>query len=481
MRNWQRSAAHRIALANFVTFAVGLALLGAVVFAAMHVAFVRQLDAMVSDEAQTLVDEYNSGGAGELKEAIAVRESSRSPTRMLYAVFTPDGRRIAGSLATRRPTRLGLHDIVFIDPKEGRDSARGIALDLGPRERLLVAADREWVERIDRTVISVFLLAFLAACVVAFGGAMLFGAYLRQRLNGISGAAKVIIAGDIRERMPTSGRGDEFDQLAETLNRMLDRIEGLLENLRQVSSDVAHDLRTPLSRLRTQLERSRQSPADPAAVIDGAIAQLDEVLSLFAAILRIAEVEAGETRRYFTMVDVSALTTELAESYAPAVEDQGRNLLWSVEPCLEVLGDRELLAQAAINLIENAQRHTPSGTVIRLTLSGVGHHVCLQVVDNGPGVGPADLPRIVKRFARLESSRNTGGYGLGLNLVSAVARLHGGRLILKNGDPGLIAIIELPRAARGARVRPLDVGQSQIFPTSEPAKDPLLDREGDCK
>jgi signal transduction histidine kinase len=443
MRSWRRSTAYRIAFANFFTFAVGLALLGLVVFAAMHVAFVRQLDATVSDEAQTLVDEYRSGGRVELKEAIAVRESSRSPTRMLYAVFAPDGRHVAGSLQTGRPI-LGVHDITFVDPDGRPDSGRGIAIDLSPGERLLVAADGEWVERIDHTVISVFVAAFLTACLLAFAGALLFGKYLRQRLSSISSTAEVIIGGDIRERMPVSARGDEFDQLAATLNRMLDRIEGLLDNLRQVSSDVAHDLRTPLSRLRTQLERSRDRTADPSTVVEDAIGQLDQVLSLFAAILRIAEVEAGETRRYFTKVDLSALATDLAESYAPAILDDEQSLLWSIEPNLAVTGDRELLAQAAINLIENAQRHTPTGTVIRLTLVSARDSICLQVVDDGPGVATADLPRITKRFARLESSRNKAGYGLGLNLVAAVAKLHGGRLILRDNAPGLSATIELP-------------------------------------
>ena len=455
MRKWRRSAAYRIAFANFITFAVGLALLGLVVFGVMHVAFVGQLDATVSDEAQTLVDEYHTGGIGEVRDAIAVRESSTSPTRMLFAVFAPDGRRIAGSLQTDRPS-LGVHDIIFIDPQEGPDSGRGIAIDLSSRERLLVAADREWVERIDRTVISVFAVAFLVACLIAFGGAVWFGSYLRRRINSIGDTAKVIIGGDIRERMPVSGRGDEFDQLAGTLNRMLDRIEGLLDNLRQVSSDVAHDLRTPLSRLRTHLEGSKHLPSDPKQVVESAIAQLDHVLSLFAAILRISEVEAGETRRYFTIVDLSALTTELAESYAPAVQDHGRMLLSSIASGLTIMGDRELLAQAAINLIENAQRHTPLETVIRLTLTEVDHCACLQVVDDGPGVATADLPRIVKRFARLEASRNTAGYGLGLNLVSAVAKLHQGRLVLKNNAPGLSAVIELPIVRQEPRHTEID-------------------------
>jgi signal transduction histidine kinase len=446
MRSWRYSAAYQIAFVNFLAFAIGLALLGVVVFGAMHFAFTRQLDAAITDETQILVDEFRSD-PGELSEAIAAREASRSPRRMLYAVFAPDGRRISGSLQTSRP-ELGLHDIRFTDSEEGPDWARGMAVDLSPGVRLLVAADREWIEQVDDIVISVFVVAFVVACLIALGGALLFGSYLKRRLDAISNTAKMIIAGDIRERMPTSGNGDEFDQLASTLNRMLDRIEGLLDNLRQVSSDVAHDLRTPLSRLRTQLERSKHLDTDPSEIVEGAIDQLDQVLSLFAAILRIAEVEAGETRGYFTTLDVSLLTTELAESFAPAVQDDGRVLLSSIEPDLFVQGDRELLAQAAINLIENAQRHTPIGTIIRLTLVRARDSVCLQVVDDGPGVATADLPRIVKRFTRLEASRNTSGYGLGLNLVSAVAKLHGGRLVLKNNAPGLSATIELPVLAQ---------------------------------
>lgn len=448
MRSWRSSAAYRIAFANFGAYAIGLALLGVVVFFAMHIAFTSQLDATIADETQTLIGEYRSGGGErELGEAIAERERSSSPSRLLYAVFAPNGRRILGSLQTSRP-QLGLHDITFIDPREGPDAGRGLAVDLSPNERLLVAADREWVERIDATVLTVFGLAFLGACLLGFGGALVLGNYLRGRLRSISGAAEAIIGGDIRERMPVSARRDEFDQLASTLNRMLDRIEGLLENLRQVSSDIAHDLRTPLARLRNRLEQGvvdkPSAATDSRAVIEDAIDRVDEVLSLFAAILRIAEVESGETRRFFATVDMSTLTRELAESYAPAIQDKGRTLLWSIEPGLTVFGDAELLAQAGINLLENAQRHTPVGTVIRLTLVAAGDSVCLRVVDNGPGVSQVDLRRIVKRFARLERSRSTSGYGLGLNLVSAVAKLHGGRLQLESYE-GLAATIELPR------------------------------------
>jgi hypothetical protein len=446
MRKWQSSAAYRIAFINFGAYAAGLALLGIVVFAVMHVAFARQLDSMVVDESLTLQEEYATGGQRELAEAIAEREASSSSTRMLYAVFAPNGRRIYGSLRTKRP-RPGVHPISFYDPGEGPgDSARAATVDLPDGDRVVVAVDSEWLERIEGVVIVIFTLAFIGSLVVGFGGAVILGSYLQGRMNSISSSAEAIIAGDIRRRMPVSPRKDEFDQLAVTLNRMLDRIEGLLENLQQVSSDIAHDLRTPLARLRNHLERGTLASNDEALIPD-AIRQVDEVLSLFAAILRVAEVESGETKRFFAPVDVTAVLTEVAESFSLAFEDVGRTFLWSIEPDLVVDGDRDLLAQAMINLVENAQRHTPTGTIVRMTAVSAGDIVSLQVEDNGPGVPKADLARITKRFARLESSRNTAGYGLGLSLVSAVAKLHGGRLVLRSTNAGLSATIEIPQRA----------------------------------
>ena len=439
------SAAYRIAFATFGAVALGLAILGAIIFAVMHIAFTRQLDTMIADGTQSLVADYRQDGPAELADAIREREASPSSTRLLYAVYAPDGRRLYGNLQAVRPP-VGIGNIKFIDPGEGPDSGRVSAVDLSPRERLVVAADREWIERIDKTVVAVFGSAFLAACILGLAGALLFGAYLRRRLSSISQSAEAIIGGDVSKRMPISPRGDEFDQLASTLNRMLDRIESLLENLRQVSNDIAHDLRTPLSRLRTRLEEGVLGRANeaPEVIIEDALLRVDELIALFAAILRIAEVESGETRRFFAPVDMSAMVTELAESFAASIQDGGRLFLWSAEPGLTVDGDRKLLAQAAINLLENAQRHTPEGTMIRLTLAAAGDLVCLRVSDNGPGVPRSDFGRITKRFARLESSRTTSGYGLGLSLVSAVANLHRGRLVLSSGAPGFIATIELP-------------------------------------
>ena len=449
MHSWRSSAAYRIAFISFAANALGIAALGLVIFAAMHIAFTQQLDSMISDEAQTLVDEFHKGGIRELSTEISERETAASPTRMLYAVYAHDGRRILGTLQTKRPD-VGLRRIPFYDPREGNDEARSMTVDAAPDIRIVVAVDDDWVDRSDEIVLVVFGIAFLGTFLLGFGGAVILGGYLERRLRSISRSAEAIIGGDTRKRMPVSGRRDEFDQVAITLNRMLDRIEGLLENLRQVSSDIAHDLRTPLSRLRTRLEQGVLDHPDrdeAEAILQDAVLRIDDVLLQFSAILRIAEVESGETRRYFAAVDLSSLALELAESFAPSVEEDCRTLLWSIEPGICVEGDRELLAQAFINLLENAQRHTPIGTVIRMTLVGAGNLASLSVVDNGPGVPKAELSRITKRFARLESSRNTVGYGLGLSLVKAVARLHRGSLILNNANPGLSATMELPRMA----------------------------------
>jgi signal transduction histidine kinase len=444
MNKWRSSAAYRIAFINFAAYSAGLALLGVIVFAAMHIAFSRQLDATVTDEARSLQDEYTRGGDTELAKEIAEREAPSSSTTMLYAVFGPDGRRLYGSLLTSRP-KPGLHPIRFYDPTEGADEARAITIDLSPRERLVVAIDDDWLEEIEKLIVVIFSLAFAGSIVVGFGGALVLGSYLQRRIQSITSSAEAIVRGDIRRRMPVGPRGDEFDQLASTLNRMLDQIEGLLENLRQVSTDIAHDLRTPLARLRNSLERGMIGPGEPQELVADAIGQLDQVLSLFAAILRVAEVESGETKRFFGSVDLTAMLTDLAESYAPAFEDNGRTLLWSIEPDLEVEGDRELLAQATINLLENAQRHTPNDAIVRMSATSAGSMVFMQVADNGPGVPKGDLDRVTKRFARLETSRNTPGHGLGLSLVAAVAKLHGGRLELRQLAQGLSATVQIPR------------------------------------
>jgi len=248
--------------------------------------------------------------------------------------------------------------------------------------------------------------------------------------------------------VPARGTGDDLDRLAGTLNRMLDRIGALMDSLRQVSSDVAHDLRTPLSRLYQRLEDARMhalSVPEYEAAVEGAVHEAEGLLDTFSALLRIAQVEGASPRAGFRDVDLSAIAEAVADAYLLDAEDAGHRLTAAVAPGIVVRGDQELLTQAAANLVENALRHTLPGARISLRLSGdAAFGACLVVEDDGPGVDPRDLPRLTHRFYRGERSRTSPGNGLGLSLVAAVTELHGATLELENAAPGLRAVLRFP-------------------------------------
>lgn len=451
MRRWRQSAAFRIALVYSAGFALAVLALGAVTFVAMHFAFRHQIDATLRDQAQVLSREYHIHGEAAMREAIAQREAIDTPTRLLYAVFTANGARVAGALDTRRPP-AGFADIAVAGKGTGDRSARAYGLDLDGGLRLVVAADGSWIESIDVAIIAIFATTVIGVVVLGGAGALMFGAYLRRRLSAFALGADAIIAGDFAGRMPISPREDEFDDLAVRLNTMLERIERLLTSLRQVSSDVAHDLRTPLARVRQRLEAAQQAPMSEQAggQVSAAIDQVDRVLALFAAILTIAEVEAGGRGLTLAPLDLGALAEDICESYEPAVRDGGRRLNWQVGPGITVLGQESLLAQAVTNLIDNAQQHTPPGTLITVALAHDARRARLTVTDDGPGVPAEHYARIIRRFERLEGSRSTPGFGLGLNLVDAIARRHGGTLAFGDARPGLVVSVTLPSAPANA-------------------------------
>jgi signal transduction histidine kinase len=441
------SAAYRIAFTYSAAFGLAVMLLGAIVYVAADADFRRQQDIGLAVEARDLAAGYREKGLADLVEAIRVREQPSATNGYGYALFGRTGWRVAGALRTQRPA-AGLGTITFIDPREGPDVARALATDLPGGYRLVVAQDTEDVERFDRTMLSLFGMAFGLIVLLGVGAALLLGSYLRRRLGRLSAPARAIVGGDLDRRMPVGAGHDEFDQLALALNAMLDRIAQLLENLRQVSSDVAHDLRTPLARLRGQLEAALEGPCESAAYragLERALAQSDDLLGLFAAILRISEIEGGAVKRTFARVDMTDLVIDLCDSFAPAIADGGRTLACDVASGLALNGDRELIAQALVNLLDNAQHHTPPGT--RITVAAVGEtaSVRLTVADDGPGVAPPDRERITRRFVRLDSSRGAPGHGLGLNLVVAVAHVHGGAVAIDDNRPGLRVTMILPR------------------------------------
>lgn len=431
-----RSAAYRIALSCALAFALASVLTGAVVYLVAHRAIERQLDASITQASLALVGEYRDDGRDGLVEAIALREGSAA-NALGYAVFDAAGQRVLGSLDTAMPLP-GWHRIIFNDPTEGADPARALVTQLAPGLRLVVAADLEPVEAIDRTILVAFAAGLGAIVVIGALIAAILGRYLRLRLDRIAQASHGFAHGDLHLRAVVGPADDEFDRLAASLNAMLDRITALLRNLQQVSSDLAHDMRTPLTHLRADLERLRDDKGGGPDAIEAIIERTDEILSLFSTMLRISEVEHANLRRHFREMDLAALTRDIVETHEPLAEESGHVLRFrSTEEPLPIVGDRELLAQALINLIQNALRHTPGGTRIEVGTRQEAGQTVLFVRDDGPGIAPGDRVRVLERFVRLESARSSPGHGLGLSLVRAIAEAHEARLELRDAAPGL--------------------------------------------
>jgi signal transduction histidine kinase len=291
------------------------------------------------------------------------------------------------------------------------------------------------------------LLTIALGCIGAWAVRGLF----RSTLADVSATAAAVSAGDFSRRVRVTGQGDEFDLLAETINDMLDRIGRLMDGVRQVSNAIAHDLRTPITRARARLEDAvghAGSEADLRAAIERAQSDLDGIVAVFQALLRIAEIEAGARRSAFAATDVSSLLRDIAELYDAAAEAAGQVLETDIPDSLMVFGDRDMIQQAVANLLDNALKFSPSGGTVRLAAQPVSDGIAIMVSDQGPGIPDEDREHAAERFFRGEQARNTPGSGLGLSLVQAVATLHGGALALEDAGPGLRAVIYLAATDR---------------------------------
>lgn len=428
-----------------LAFTAATIAIGGIAYEVTHEALEEQLDHRIAVESRALLAEAREGGVAGVADAIRLREEARTASSLDYVLIDPAGRRIAATVLPLVPPKHGYQEHFRFRRGPYAGVGQALATPL-PGGLLVVVADRSELEEIDRTLERLFAGALGTMLALGIGAAALIGWLTRHRLSRIDATAKAIIAGDLAQRVPSDGSGSEFDRLALTLNRMLDRMAALMENLRQVSTDVAHDLRTPLTRLCNQLERAAagESEAERAAAVHAARHQADELLEIFAALLRIAEIEGFAGQRALAPVDLSTLLDEMADTYRPDFEGDGRRLMAGVPPGLQVRGDRRLLAQAISNLLENALRHTPVGTTA--TLSAVSSPGAIEVTleDDGPGVPPTDAARLFQRFARAEASRTTRGHGLGLALVRAIAAGHGGDAVLSRSENGFGVTLRLP-------------------------------------
>lgn len=463
-----RTASFRLAFQYVALFAGSAALLGAAVFWAARSSLERQMTGRIESETAYLIDEFQSGGLDHL--VAVVRARGRGASALDYLVQDSAGGHVAGEMPAGQIAGPGWATVYVAEASEddGRpERVRALASDLADGSLLAVGDDLRRVTDVEEAAAAALLWTTGLAAVLGVGGGALLSRAFLAKVDAISRTAEAIIGGDLARRVPVRGTNDDLDRLAGTLNRMLDRIAALMDSLRQVSADVAHDLRTPLARLWQRLDDARNGVGTPAgyeAAIDAAVREAEGLLETFSALLRIAQVEGASPCSGFRDVDLSALAETVADAYRADVEEAGRRLVAAVAPGAIVRGDQELLTQALANLVENAMRHTPRGTVIGVRLSvppGCGAR--LTVDDDGPGADPADLPRLADRFYRGERSRTTPGAGLGLSLVAAVAELHGARLTLQDAGPGLRASLAFAPAQLSATSNPRAVPGRDIM------------------
>jgi len=418
----------------------------------------RQFAEAIDDDVDALRDDYRSGGIVRLLGTLEDR--ARRPDGGLYYVVDPNGNPIAGNVA-ELPLQAVTEDddeahplpySRFEDGREERHVALARAFTLENGFHVLIGRDIGERERFR----SVFRKAFRWIVVAMVGLAGLTWWFVARRvlrrIDQVSAASRRIVGGDLSGRLPVSGSGDEFDRLAVGLNGMLAKIAELMKGLKEVSDNIAHDLKTPLTRLRNRLEAALADPADTEGhrrALEAAIEDSDGLIRTFDALLMIARVEAGSSLATSTPVDLAAIAHEVGELWEPVAEDAGAVLeVAAAEPVI-VSGVRELLAQALSNLVDNALKHGRAegrDARVALRVGRDGDRAVLTVADTGPGVPEADRARVLDRFTRLEASRNAPGSGLGLALVAAIVRHHGGDITLADAGPGLAVTIRLPLA-----------------------------------
>jgi signal transduction histidine kinase len=427
-----------------------------------------QITATVNTEISGLKDQYNQGGIRRLVIVVDLR--SRRPGSSLYLVTTATGEGLAGNVGSLEPgvlDRPGWLETNYrrLEAPEGNEHRALVeVVQLPGGFRLLVGRDLEERERLLGIIANAGQWSLALVIVLGLVGGFFVSRRVLSRIDAMTATAQTIMAGDLAGRLPVSGTGDELDRLADHLNAMLDRIEALMRGLKEVSDNIAHDLKTPLTRLRNHCEealRGNTGVADYRAALEATIAESDDLIRTFDALLMIARAESGHARDNMTEFDAAEIARDVGELYEPLADENGLALRVEAPSAAPIRGNRELVSQALANLIDNAIKYAKPNGIMNGEMNGVangapaeivvqanneGDRIMLSVADRGPGIPEADRGRVVERFVRLEQSRSAPGSGLGLSLASAVARLHGGELKLEDNHPGLRSIIALPRA-----------------------------------
>jgi signal transduction histidine kinase len=451
----------------FRTISVQLTALQSLIFAGCFIALLiityltttaalrAQMQTEIRSQLNALMEEAKSDGAEAIVQDINERLGQAPIAPGYYFYSDAMGRKLAGNLENVTPVdgwqesgvgfKAGVEDSGADD--DHQIWAEGVHLPDG--SYLMVGQDAFRLLSVQEAIINTFAWSAGAALLLAaLAGAFLSRRFLR-RIDDINQTSLSIMEGRLKERIPVRGTSDEIDRLSINLNQLFDSNQSLLESLKQVSTNIAHDLRAPLTRLKQRLEEARtkaNSKADMAVAVDEAILESDQLLSTFAALLRIAQIESGSRKSGFRSISVTDVFSRVVDAYGAVAEDEGKRLEAHLDNDVIFFGDSDLLLQMTANLIENAIRHTPAGTVITLALTKEEAGIRAIVADSGPGIPVEQREKVFDHFYRLDRSRSTAGNGLGLALVSAIAKLHGLHLNLADNQPGLKIEISFPKS-----------------------------------
>ncbi|MEQ8818454.1 MAG: HAMP domain-containing sensor histidine kinase [Thalassobaculum sp.] len=451
---WWRSVTVRLVLASTVasTLMIGV-VFGILYWRAVGVVEQQAADTVAS-EMRGLIEHFSESGLADLMQTVRDRSAVPAEAEPVYLVVDGLGNRLAGNLLAWPPTILpdgGWRKVELY--RRGEENpiligARGYELIGGVR--LLVGRALEGRVAIQDAIGESLLWALAALWAMAVGGGILLSRTVLRRVGEVAAINREVMVGELGRRVPVRGSGDEFDRLADSMNAMLSRIEELMVGMRTVTDSVGHDIRSPLTRLRNRLERARlagASEAEREAALDAAVADVDLTLDLLGRLLDIARAESGLQRGEMAAVDLGAVARDVVDLYEPIAEDRGMVLEADAGREIAIAGHAELLAQALSNLVDNATKYARRR--IRVDAWQDENAARVAVTDDGPGIPAGDRERATERFVRLDPSRSGKGAGLGLSLVAAVARLHGGHLELADAQPGLRAVLVLPLPATG--------------------------------
>lgn len=420
-------------------FSISVFILGLIVFYSIRTSIESQIKTQIELDATQLMGDYRDDGIDELRHDIHERIEANPANRLLYFIQSPDGRVIFDKISQLPPA--GWHPLSTPDGKR----IWLYSLELEDGYRFGVAADLERSLTLQRTVRNTFAAAFILSLIFGTAGGILVSRRFLARVDSFNRIAENIgRLGTLERRLPVDGSGDDFDQMAEIVNTMLERIQRLVDDIRQVTTNIAHDLRTPLGRIRQKLEGLGQYSNDEnihKQKLDEIVLLLDDTLQTFSALLHLAEIESGVAKSRFTEVDLNEILNSLLLTYRSVAEEQGLFLSYSPVSSARVNGDKRLLIQLFVNLIENAIRHAGSGAHIRAEIKSEAEEIRVSIEDNGVGIPRSEWENILKPFYRLEPSRNSPGSGLGLSFVAAIAKLHEARLTFEDNSPGLKVVL----------------------------------------